>query len=109
MTIDAYRTLYEVSTEYGKRKMSEAERGKPEMQQQIAKLTAERDALRKLAKRLEAKHSALLRAVDEQQLADNKRFSEEKGFLERTKTRLLQQLEAVKEAQEAERRALRAE
>ena len=109
MTTSAYKTLNESSLQFGKKRNAEGERGKPEMSEQIVTLTATRDVLRKEVTCLDSKRQALERCCKEQQQADDKRFAEERVFLERTKQRLEAQLETIKQLQEAERRALRGE
>lgn len=109
MTTSAYKTLNESSLQFGKKRNTEGERGKPEMAERIGTLTATRDVLRKEVTCLDSKRMALERCCREQQQSDDKRFAEERVFLERTKLRLEAQLETIKQFQEAERRALRGE
>jgi len=109
MTVSAYKTLNEASLQFGKKRATEGDRGMHEMTEKIATLTAKREVLRKEVTCLESKRQALDRCCKEQQQADEKRYHEERVFLERTKQRLEAQLEAIKQIQEAERRALRGE
>ena len=73
----------------------------------IESLNKDITELRKELKKLQAKESAMVRCVEEQATSDHRRYEEERTFLERTEQRLRDQLDAVKEAQEAQRRALR--
>ena len=107
MTADAYVTLYEASVNYSARKMNEATRALPEMRDRMGVLRSETDVLKKELNRLQAKHAAMTRCVEEQQAADHKKHNEERVFLEHQKIRLQKHLDAVKEAQDAERKALR--
>jgi dynein light intermediate chain len=107
MTLDAYQSLYEAASDYGQMKLQEGTTGKPEMLSRIKDLTAENDALKKEVKRLQTKHLAILRCVEERQETDKKKFAEERAFWERTRQRLVAHLETVKQMQEAEKRALR--
>ena len=107
MSLDAYSSLYNASQDYGANKLQEGTIGKPDMLRRIKELTSENEGLRKEVKRLQTKHLSILRCVDEQQQTDQKKFAEEKAFWERTKQRLESHMEAVREAQEAEKRALR--
>jgi dynein light intermediate chain len=109
MTRDAYTTLYEASVNYSTRKMYEATKNLPEMRERMGELRQETDVLKKELSRLQAKHGAMLRCVEEQQQAEAKKHNEERLFLERTKQRLQSHLDSVKAAQEAERRAIRGE
>ena len=109
MTLDAYTTLYEASVTYSANKMSQATRTLPEMRARMSVLRDETDVLKKELSRLQAKHAAMQRCVEEQQAADHKKHAEERVFLEGLKLRLQKHLDFVKETQENERRkALRA-
>ena len=109
MTLEAYQSLHGAASQYGAKKLLEGAMGVPQMQERIARLTSETDALHKQLRQLEARHASLLRCVEEQVQADTRRHNEEKAFLENSKKRLQQHLEAVKQAQEQERRALMGE
>jgi dynein light intermediate chain len=106
MTIEAYKCLHEAALQYGAQKLLDGARGTPEMVQRIDQLKKETEALHKEVKRLEARQASLVRCVEEQIQADNRRHNEEKAFLENSRKRLQQHLEDVKKMQEAERRAL---
>jgi dynein light intermediate chain len=107
MTLDAYSALYDASVAYSSRKMHEATKNVPEMTERIKDLTEDTAVLTRELRRLEAKHAAMVRCAEERQAADLKKNSEEKLFMERTKQRLQTHLDSVKEAQDAERRAMR--
>lgn len=104
MTTDAHAALYDASVAFSARKMHEAVQKVPEMRARIDELTADTTVLKTELRRLEAKHAAMVRCVEEQQQADQKKFQEEKLFMERTQQRLQVHLESVKEAQAAEHR-----
>lgn len=106
MSIDAYQSLFDASHAYGQHALHEATRGRAEMLARISGLIDDTAALRKEVRRLETKHLALVKAADEQEKADTKRYQEEKTFLERTQLRLQQHLETVKKIQEEERKKL---
>eukprot|EP00996_Jenningsia_fusiforme_P001669 NODE_2539_length_1174_cov_48.283556_g2320_i0.p1 GENE.NODE_2539_length_1174_cov_48.283556_g2320_i0~~NODE_2539_length_1174_cov_48.283556_g2320_i0.p1 ORF type:complete len:254 (+),score=82.66 NODE_2539_length_1174_cov_48.283556_g2320_i0:193-954(+) len=106
MTTAAYRTLYETSVDFGKRKAVEAEKGKQEMIDKTMKLTEEKEELERHVKRLQAKLKAMEKNVMEQQQADEKKHLEELSFLQRTHQRLRQQEETIKQIQRQEREAL---
>eukprot|EP01006_Ploeotia_vitrea_P026087 TRINITY_DN5905_c0_g1_i1.p1 TRINITY_DN5905_c0_g1~~TRINITY_DN5905_c0_g1_i1.p1 ORF type:complete len:254 (+),score=47.90 TRINITY_DN5905_c0_g1_i1:26-787(+) len=106
MTTAAYRTLYETSVDFGRKKAVEAEKGKQEMIDSIEKFTAEKDELEKHVKRLQAKLKAMEKNVMEQQQADDKKHQEELSFLKRTNERLKQQEETIRQIQKQEREAL---
>ena len=106
MTIDALKSLHEASAAYGSQKLHDTTRGKPELVATIARLTEERDALRKQQRSLQAKMASLERCVKEQRDADAKRHSAEKQFLTSTNERLAQHIESVKRMHEQERKAL---
>lgn len=107
MTLDAYHTLYDESVAYSTNRCVAAAKYTPAMTQAIDGLNRDISELRKELRKLQAKESAMLRCVDEQESSDHKKYEEERTFLERTQQRLQSQLEAVKEAQEAQKRALR--
>lgn len=107
MSLDAYHALYEESVNYSTNRCVAAAKHTPAMTLAIEQLTRERTELKKELRKLEAKESAMDRAVAEQQASDTKRHDEEKTFLERTKQRLEDQLNAVLAAQEAQKRAMR--
>lgn len=109
MTLEAYQALHVAASQYGAKKLLEGAMGVPQMQDRIAQLTTETDVLHKQLRQLEARHASLLRCVEEQVQADTRRHNEEKAFLENSKKRLQQHLEAVKQAQDQERRALMGE
>lgn len=109
MTLEAYQSLHQASTQYGAQKLTEGARGCPEMLERIAQLTAETTSLHHEVKRLEARHTSLLRSVDEQIASDTRRHNEEKAFLDNSRKRLQQHLDNVKQMQEQERRALMGE
>lgn len=105
MTLDAHHTLYEESVAYSTNRCVAAAKYTPAMTAAIDSLTRDIGELRKELRKLEAKESAMIRCVDEQKNSDHKKYEEERIFLERTKQRLQDQYDAVKEAQEAQRRA----
>ena len=106
MTTDAYRSLNQEATLYCTRQLHDGAKGNPEILDRIAQLTAQVNALRSTVKSLETKHASLERCVAEQITADQKRYNEEKAFLDNTRKRLQQHLDNVKHMQEQERRAL---
>eukprot|EP01012_Entosiphon_sulcatum_P028962 TRINITY_DN3515_c0_g1_i1.p1 TRINITY_DN3515_c0_g1~~TRINITY_DN3515_c0_g1_i1.p1 ORF type:complete len:257 (+),score=78.10 TRINITY_DN3515_c0_g1_i1:213-983(+) len=106
MTTAAYRTLYETSVDFGKKKAVEAEKGKQDMIDTIEALTSEKEDLEKHVKRLQAKLKAMEKNVMEQQQADEKKHQEELNFLRRTNERLKQQEETIRQIQRQEREAL---
>eukprot|EP00755_Sulcionema_specki_P006217 Sspe_Gene.34855::Locus_16925_Transcript_1_1_Confidence_1.000_Length_1352::g.34855::m.34855/K10410/DNALI; dynein light intermediate chain, axonemal len=106
MTTEAYRTLYEASVGFGKKKAIEAEKGKKGMLDKIELLSSTKEGLAKEVKRLEAKLKAMERCCQEQQQADHKKYTEEINFLQQTNKRLKQQEETIKQLQEEEKRKL---
>eukprot|EP01064_Diplonema_japonicum_P035517 TRINITY_DN7730_c0_g1_i1.p1 TRINITY_DN7730_c0_g1~~TRINITY_DN7730_c0_g1_i1.p1 ORF type:complete len:252 (+),score=65.94 TRINITY_DN7730_c0_g1_i1:23-757(+) len=106
MTAEAYKTLYEASVGLGRRKAVEAERGKQNMMDRTDVLQNTRTDLLKEVKRLEAKLKAMERCCQEQQQADQKKFTEEISFLEHTNKRLEEQEATIKRLQEEEKKKL---
>lgn len=109
LTMDAYKTLNEAAVQYATTKANEATKGMPEMVDRIKTLTHENELLRAEVRRLDTKHIAMLRCVEDQQQAEAKKHAEEKAFLERTKQRLLQHLDTVKKLEEEKRKKQREE
>ena len=109
MTYDATCILYEESLHQTRRRMFEAMRQTPELTGKVANLTDQCDTLRQEVLRLEAQHVAVLRSAEERQQTDQKKHGEEMLFLERTKQRLIQHIDRVKELHEEERRRMRGE
>jgi len=103
MTTNAYRTLYNVSIDFGLKQTVEAERGMPEMYSTIASLSQERDSLLKQVQQLEIKRASMLKCVAEQVAADKKKHAEEISFLTRTKERLQKQVNTIRAIQKKER------
>jgi dynein light intermediate chain len=106
MTTDAWRSLNAEASLYCTRQLHDGAKGNPEILDRIAQLTSQVTTLRAAVKSLETKHSSLERSVAEQALADQKRYNEEKAFLDNTRKRLQQHLDNVKHMQEQERKAM---
>lgn len=105
MTANAYRTLYEASVGFGKKKTVEAEKGKPEMEERIEQLSREKQAMQEEVNRLQAKLRALDRWCQERKEADHKRNTTEISFLQGQNKRLKAQEQRTREFQEQERKA----
>jgi hypothetical protein len=106
MTTDAWRSLNVEATLYCTRQLHDGAKGNPEILDKIVQLTSQVTTLRATVKSLETKHASLERSVAEQVQADQKRYNEEKAFLDNTRKRLQQHLDNVKHMQDQERKAL---
>lgn len=106
MTTDAWKSLTVEAELYCTRQLHDGAKGNPEILDRIVQLTAQVTTLRATVKSLETKHASLERCVAEQVTADQKRYNEEKAFLDNTRKRLLQHLDNVKQMQEQERKAM---
>eukprot|EP01062_Namystynia_karyoxenos_P042403 TRINITY_DN309_c0_g3_i1.p2 TRINITY_DN309_c0_g3~~TRINITY_DN309_c0_g3_i1.p2 ORF type:complete len:310 (+),score=115.36 TRINITY_DN309_c0_g3_i1:73-930(+) len=106
MTADAHRCLFDSSVEYGRRKAVEAEKGRQEMVDRIESLQHRKQEMQREVKRLEAKLRALQRCCQEQQEAEQKKYSAEISFLQQTHKRLSSQEATIKQLQDEERKRL---
>eukprot|EP01062_Namystynia_karyoxenos_P027047 TRINITY_DN20847_c0_g1_i1.p1 TRINITY_DN20847_c0_g1~~TRINITY_DN20847_c0_g1_i1.p1 ORF type:complete len:292 (+),score=127.82 TRINITY_DN20847_c0_g1_i1:82-876(+) len=105
MTSEAYKTLYEASVGFGKKKAVEAEKGKQEMIDRIDQLSQQKQEYVREVKCLQAKLRAMERSCQEQRDAEQKKYSAELQFLQQTNKRLKKQEQHVRDLQEEERRA----
>lgn len=106
MTTDAWKSLTVEAELYCTRQLHDGAKGNPEILDRIVQLTSQVTTLRATVKSLETKHASLERCVAEQVQADQKRYNEEKAFLDNTRKRLLQHLDNVNQMQEQERKAM---
>merc|ERR1711988_1078505 len=95
MTLHAYQTLYESSIAFGIRKALQAEQGKTDMENYIAKLEEEKAALEKEVSDLKITCQMVEKRAQEQKQAEEKKHGEEINFLKRTNQQLKSQLEGI--------------
>ena len=112
MTLHAYQTLYESSIAFGIRKALQAEQGKTDMENYIAKLEEEKAALEKevslegcgerqmiiinvQVSDLKITCQMVEKRAQEQKQAEEKKHGEEINFLKRTNQQLKSQLEGI--------------
>ncbi len=81
MTIDAYKTLYASSVNFGVKKQLKAEEGIPALEEQANILTAEKSHLELEVQELRSKLELIEKREAERKTADEKRRKEELDFL----------------------------
>jgi dynein light intermediate chain len=81
MTIDAYKTLYSSSVNFGIKKQLKAEQGIPELEILVAQLEAEKSQLEQEAQEYRSKLEINEKREAERKAADDKRRKEELDFL----------------------------
>ena len=89
------QTLYESSIAFGIRKALQAEQGKTDMENYIAKLEEEKAALEKEVSDLKITCQMVEKRAQEQKQAEEKKHGEEINFLKRTNQQLKSQLEGI--------------
>ncbi|NXF31222.1 IDLC protein, partial [Nyctibius bracteatus] len=95
MTIAAYQTLYESSVVFGTRKALQAEQGKSDTEQRIAKLEEEKQELERRVSEEKAKCKAIENRENERRQIEEKKHAEEVQLLKRTNQQLKAQLESI--------------
>lgn len=95
MTLHAYQTLYESSIAFGIRKALQAEQGKTDMENYIAKLEEEKGGLEKEVSDLKITCQMVEKRAQEQKQGEEKKHGEEINFLKRTNQQLKSQLEGI--------------
>ncbi len=81
MTVDAYKTLYASSVNFGVKKQLKAEEGIPALEEQANILTAEKSQLELEVQELRSKLELIEKREAERKTADEKRRKEELDFL----------------------------
>ncbi|KAJ1522123.1 hypothetical protein ONE63_002434 [Megalurothrips usitatus] len=95
MTVAAYQALYESSIAFGMRKALQAEQGKADLEETVKTLREDKAELERQLLDQRTKAEQMERRSSELRAAEEKKHSEEIGFLKKTNQQLKTQLEGI--------------